>query len=366
MKVVVAAGGTGGHFYPGLAVARELMDSGALVSFIIKKGDYVLPLLEREKIPYVAISAGGFKRSLSPKNLIAIFNLIAGFFQAYGFLSKYRPRALLVMGGYLSVPPAIAAKMLGIPIVMHEQNLLPGLANRLLSHLVSKVAVSFPASLPVFGLKALVTGNPVRKEFLELPAPGVAREKWGLDENKITVLIFGGSLGARRLNEIVVQAFEAMPEAATNVQILHITGPSDVIWVRQRYAKTPFTFYVDSYCHDMPSAYAASDLVISRSGASTVSELMVVRKPAIFVPYPLATAGHQTANANELAKVGAARVFEQKALANGELKGILQQMFKHPTEWQSWEENFDRIDVNPAESAGKIAHLVREVISDSR
>lgn len=358
MKVIIAAGGTGGHFYPGLAVARELIQSGSTVSFIIKKGDYVLPLLEREKIPFVAISAGGFKRSLHPKNILAVLKLIQGFFQAFRFLLKEKPSTLLVMGGYLSVPPALAAWILKIPVFLHEQNVLPGLANRCLSRLASRVAVSFPESLPVFGTKAILTGNPVRREFLTLPDQGTARKKWNLDPSKLTILIFGGSLGAHRLNQLVIEAIEQLPLYADRFQILHITGASDVTWAQSRYEKTPFRHYVDSYCHDMPSAYAASDLVIARSGASTVSELMVVKKPALFVPYPLATGGHQTANAKVLADRGAARIYEQKDLSNGELKVILEGHMAQPSEWQSWIGSMGTLPVDPAASAVVIARMM--------
>ena len=361
MRVVIAAGGTGGHFYPGLAVARALSAEGHSVSFIIKKGDFVLPLLAREKIPYDAISAGGFNRRPDLKNLMVVGKLIAGFFHSFRILSRERPDALLVMGGYLSVPPALAARMRGIPVVLHEQNVLPGLANRLLSRLASRVAVSFPASLSVFGSKAVLTGNPVRGEFFSLPMQSQAREKWGLDPEKKTVFVFGGSMGAHRLNQLVVEAFERLAVFADRHQVLHITGASDVTWVRPRYEKTPFRFYVDSYCHDMPSAYAASDLVICRAGASTVSELMVVGKPAIFIPYPLATGGHQTANAKVLADLGRARVYQQRDLQNGELTVILEGVLGRAPEWMNGKAGRTAPGADLANAAGKIAGLVREV-----
>jgi len=358
MRVVIVAGGTGGHFYPGLAVARELLSSRAEVSFVIKRGDYVLPLLRREKIPFYSISAGGFNRRFDLKNFLVPFKLIAGIIQSFQIFHQEKPDALLVMGGYLSVAPALVARLIRIPVILHEQNVVPGLANRLLSRLASRVAVSFPTSLPLFGKKAILTGNPVRREFTNLPPSTAARQKWGLDASKLTLLIFGGSLGAHRLNQLAVEAIEQLPSYADRFQILHITGASDVTWVRQRYEKTPFGFYVDSYCHDMPSAYAASDLVIGRAGASTVTELMVVRKPAIFVPYPLATGGHQTANAKVLADAGKARVYEQRDLNRGELKNILEGLMKQPSDWQGWVKKTDPLPVDPARAAAAIADLI--------
>lgn len=361
MFVMIAAGGTGGHFYPGLSVARALLSQKDKVSFIIKKGDYVRPFLDREKIPYVSISAGGFQRRLSPSNLLTLLKLGSGFFEAFKILSRDRPGVLLAMGGYLSVPPALAAKCLGIPVLLHEQNVLPGLANRFLSHLAVKVAVSFQASLFVFGNKAVLTGNPIRNEFTNLPLKDEACRKWKLDPNKKTILIFGGSLGAQRLNQFVVEALEKLSSFSEKFQFIHITGPADVAWVAQRYAKMPFQHYVDSYCHDMPSAYAACDLVIARSGASTVSELMVAQKPAVLVPYPLATGGHQTANGAVLARLGTAQVHEQKDLENGGFKNTLELLLQMPEVWSAWKENYRKLETNPAEAAGKIVGLIREI-----
>ncbi len=361
MRVIITAGGTGGHFYPGLAVARELIAMGDNVSFIIKKGDYVLPLLEREKIPFTTIAAGGFKRKLALSNLTSLMKLFSGFLQAYQYLLKENPDTLLVMGGYLSVPPAIAAKLQGIPVILHEQNAVPGLANRLLSRFASKIAVSFEQSVDVFGKKAVFTGNPVRREFFELPSQGGSRHKWGLDPDKKTFLVFGGSLGAQRLNQIVVDAFESLPQYAEQFQVIHITGAEDVAPVRARYGKTPYRFYVDSYCHDMPSAYAASDFVISRAGASTVSEVMVVKRPAIFVPYPLATNGHQTANAKVLVEMGRARVYEQKDLAEGAFNLILEGIMRLAPEWPKWGYGKHTLPIDLREAATRIAALIREV-----
>src|SRR5262245_55773702 len=199
MNVLIVAGGTGGHFYPGLAVAKALIREGNSVQFLVRKNDYVIPLLERESITYVAISASGLQRRLDPRNLLLPFKLAAGFFQSIAHLSKKRPALMLVMGGYLSVPPAVAAKFLGIPVVLHEQNLKPGLANWMLSFVSHKVAVSFRESEKYFKGQAVYTGNPIRPEFAQLPTRESALAHWGLDSAKKTVLIFGGSLGSKPL-----------------------------------------------------------------------------------------------------------------------------------------------------------------------
>ncbi len=356
MRIAIAAGGTGGHFYPGLAVAKELQRSGESFFFIIKKGDYVRPLLDREKIPYHLISAAGFQRKFSPKIFVGVFNLVAGFFQSIKILRSEKPAALLVMGGYLSAPPALAAHLLGIPVVLHEQNVIPGLANRFIRHFVRKVAISFPGSAK-FDTKAVLTGNPIRAEFSNLPTKAEARKKWGLEFDKFTLLVFGGSLGAQKLNNLVLSAFEQMDPV--NLQVIHIAGPLDVISVRDRYERLPFKSYVDSYCHDMPAAYAACDWVVCRAGASTISELMVVKKPSILVPYPLATDDHQTANARVLADVGAALLHQQKELTVENLRDIFEKLIAGTMRIGS--EGFQRLPIDPALASQKIAALIREV-----
>jgi UDP-N-acetylglucosamine--N-acetylmuramyl-(pentapeptide) pyrophosphoryl-undecaprenol N-acetylglucosamine transferase len=365
MKFIVAAGGTGGHFFPGLAVARALIAQGHHIFFVIKKGDYVRPLLEREKIPYWAIHSAGLKRRLAPSNLLVPLRLVQGFAQSLSMLRSQRPDALLVMGGYLSVPPALAARALGIPVVLHEQNVVPGLANKMLSRLAARVAVSFEPGLAAFGDKSILTGNPVRAEFGRLPALSEARARFHLNPTKQTLLVFGGSLGARRLNELITGALARLESYAERVQVLHITGANDVDRMRERYGKLKFESHVDGFCHDMPAAYAACDGVIARAGASTVAELLVVRKPALLVPYPLATDGHQTANANVLKRRGLADVREQRDLTVESLAGLLEMFFKDPDAWRHSAAE-DAQEINPMESALRIASILGEVGSKPR
>ncbi len=362
MKIVIAAGGTGGHFYPGLAVARALLAQGHRVFFVIKKGDYVRPLLEREKIPYWAINSAGLKRSLAISNLLVPIRLVQGLTESISMLRSQNPDALLVMGGYLSVPPAMAACALKIPVVLHEQNVIPGLANKMLSRLASRVAVSFAPGLPAFGDKAVLTGNPVRLEFSALPSAAEARSRFGLNSQKQTLLVFGGSLGARRLNELVTDALEKLSAYSDRLQIIHIAGRDDNDRMKARYQKMKFEFFVDAFCHDMAAAYAACDGVIARAGASTVSELLVVKKPALLVPYPLATDGHQTANANVLASRGAAEVREQKDLTVEKMASLLERFCQNPNAWKK-SASVEGTEINPLESASRIALILAEVVS---
>lgn len=358
MKFVVCAGGTGGHFYPGLAVARALMGDGHAVTFFVREGDYVLPFLEREGIPFRTLSAAGFRRRVSWSNLGAALKVATGIGQAVGMVAALAPDAVLVMGGYLSFAPALAARLKGIPVILHEQNAVPGLANRIVSRFASRIAVSFEGSRGAFGPKAVLTGNPVRPEFRTLPSTEGARRRWGLDASRRTVLIFGGSLGAQRLNTLAAEAFSRLGPLAASWQALHFTGPADVDRVRALYAGTDFSSHVDGYCHEMPAAYAAADLVISRAGASTISELIAVRKPAILVPYPLATAQHQTKNASILVEAGAAVIREQPDLAGGELAEVMRSLFEKPAELERMASAYSQLSGDPFAAAGKIRDMV--------
>lgn len=361
MKIGIVAGGTGGHFYPGLAVAQLLLSYGHQVFFVIKKDDYVKPLLERERIPYWAIRSAGLQRRLAPSNLLIPFSLLQGWWQSRAMLKAQRPDALLVMGGYLSVPPAIAARQMKIPVVLHEQNVIPGLANKMLSRLASRVAVSFAPGLAVFGAKGVLTGNPVRSHFRSLPSAIQARLQFNLDPHKRTLFVFGGSLGARRLNELITDALDRLPAYSDRVQILHITGKDDIERMRSRYANMKFGFFVESFCYDMAAAYAASDGIISRAGASTVAELLVVDKPALLIPYPLATDDHQTANANVLVARGNAELHQQRDLNVDKVTALLERFFEDKNAWKRLVDT-PLSEVNPLESSGRIVNILSDVI----
>ncbi len=361
MRVVIAAGGTGGHFYPGLAVAHELIKEGIEVRFLVRKKDFVIPILEIEKIDYVTISASGLVRSLSPKNLVAFAELFCGFFQSLAYLLKNRPQILLVMGGYLSFPPALAAKLLGIPVFLHEQNVIPGLANRILGRLANKIAVSFSASKTSFIKPVVVTGNPVRDEFKNLPSSAEVCAKWNLNPKKLTILIFGGSLGAHALNEWIVSSLDSLQTYQDRFQFIHFTGRADEAWVKESYRKSHFQNHVEGYCHDMASAYAVSNLVIARSGASTISELLAVQKPALLIPYPHATENHQVANAKVLMNLEVAQMLEEKPTKPSEFTEILEAFMKNPTTIEQMKKNYQRLILDPFQATQNIVQLLKSL-----
>ncbi|OVE76739.1 undecaprenyldiphospho-muramoylpentapeptide beta-N-acetylglucosaminyltransferase [bacterium F11] len=361
MKIVIVAGGTGGHFYPGLSVAHRLVEKGEEVRFVVRKNDYVIPFLEREKIPFDSISASGLSRSMHPKNILSLFQILKGFCQSYFILRSIGPDVLLVMGGYLSFPPAVAARLLGIPIVLHEQNVKPGLANRWLGRLARKVALSFEESKSHFGSQAQLTGNPIRKSLNELPGKEEICREMGLENNVPILLIFGGSQGAHGLNALCLDALTRLDPDVNRVQVVHLTGKLDESWIKEQTKGLKCRILVSAYCHTMEKLYAISDLILCRAGASTISELMAIKKPAILVPYPYATDQHQKANADVLGKKGAVLVFEERELSGERLKTIFVDLLENPGKLADMKSAYQKIDQPNSEPTEHIIRLLKDV-----
>ncbi len=302
MRFVIVAGGTGGHLYPGIALARALV--GHEVVFMVRRGDLGKAILEKEGFPVHEISGQGFPRSLGVTLLSFPFRFILGTLQALLFFLRHRPDGVVGMGGYLSVPAVLLARLLMMKSLIHEQNVVPGLANRLLGHVASSVAVSFEESLGAFPrTKTWVAGLPIRSEMGQVDRTS-GRRCFGLELETTTYLVFGGSLGAQKLNTVVIEAWNDLLRKGVKFQVLHVTGGTDYKRVEQLYQNLPCVAHILPYCHEMASAYAACDLVICRAGASTIAELLVAKRPALLVPYPFATDDHQVRNAKVLVDAG--------------------------------------------------------------
>lgn len=362
MKVVVVAGGTGGHFFPGLAVAQALQKRGHEVLFFIRQKDTTASFLEKEEVPFRTIVSAGFHRSLNPSNIFSLFQLGLGFFQSLRTFWRDRPHAVVVMGGYLSVPPALAARFLKIPVISHEQNVVPGLAGRVLRPVTSRICLSFNSPKTASWARRRVTGNPVRPGFARLSDPADARRKFGLRPDLLTLLVFGGSQGAHFLNTTMKDLVGAIDQTLPSFQILHLTGEMDLAFLEEGYRKASLPFHVAPFCDDMPSAYSASNFVICRAGAGTISELMVVKRPALLIPYPYATANHQMENARVLERLGAADVMKQNEVTADKLKVYLSALFRDLEKLDRMKKSYGRIRQEPLAAAEEIANIVEEVV----
>ena len=311
-SLVIACGGTGGHLFPGLAVAEEWTARGGRVLLLVSEKKIDQEARRKyTRYQFETVPAMGKPANLSPKMLPFLWRLWRTMGRCRGILKDFKADAVLGMGGFTSLPPAWAAKKAGLPAFIHDSNALPGKANRLTARFCTKVFIGWEAARPFFGgREVVVTGTPVRAEMRTLPSRAEAAAKFGLDPSRPTLMVTGGSQGARRLNSLVAQAFDSFPPGT---QVLHIAGPGDQQRVEEEAGKRE-DYRVVGFCDDMPSAYAVADAVLSRSGASSMTELSFLGLPSILVPFPFAADDHQTRNAEVFSQAGAAFLEPEPAL----------------------------------------------------
>lgn len=312
MRVILAGGGTGGHLFPGLAVAREFQerDVNSTIMFVgTEQGieTRVIPAegLELELIPVKGLKGRGLRGWVD-----ALYGIPAGLYRSLAIIRKFRPDLVIGLGGYASGPCVLAAKLIRLPCAIMEQNLRPGFTNRALARVVDRIFTSYPESAGYFpGARVVDTGNPVR--WRKLPQLE--------GSEKFTLLIFGGSAGAHRVNMAAVDALAQLQDLGAELRVIHQTGQADFPSVQRAYGALPFERDVAPFIHRMDEAYAKADLVICRAGASTVAELTAFGKAAILVPYPYAIDDHQRWNAEALRGRGAAEMILDRELSGGPL-----------------------------------------------
>lgn len=320
LKILIACGGTGGHLFPGIAVAEALKASGhdAMLLISEKKIDSQASAkythLRFERVQAVAKPA-----TTSPKMIPFLFKLWKAVSHSKKLIRDYKPDAVLGMGGFTSLPPVYAGHKLGLKTFVHDSNARPGRANVLTSRFCTEVFLGlepaksfFPKHHPV------LTGTPVRPEILSLPSRAEAAERFGLDPAKKTIVVTGGSQGAQGLNRLCAEMGKLLP---LDFQILHIAGNLDFEAVTRIAGDRP-NHRILGFCDQMPSAYAVADLIISRSGASSLTEISLAGIPSILVPFPYAADDHQTKNAEVFANAGAAQLVQQKDLDAPTLAGM--------------------------------------------
>ena len=312
MKVLIAAGGTGGHIYPGIAVAKEILrrDAGSEVLFVGTARGLEKKIVPENSFQLSLINSAGLKNVGFVGKLKGLIVLPRSFWEARKILKGFAPDVVVGAGGYVSGSVLLTAHFMGFPTLVMDSNALPGFTNRQLARFVDKAALTFDAAIPFFGQKGVVTGNPVRKEFFNVTQRPVGES--------INLLIFGGSQGARAINDAMMAALPLLSGQSANLSITHQTGDSQFEAVRNGYAENGWPEAdVRPYISNMVEAFDASDLIISRAGATTCAEVAAAGKAAIMVPFPDAADDHQRKNAEALAANGAARMLVQSEL-NGE------------------------------------------------
>jgi UDP-N-acetylglucosamine--N-acetylmuramyl-(pentapeptide) pyrophosphoryl-undecaprenol N-acetylglucosamine transferase len=304
--VLIMAGGTGGHVFPALAVARALRGRNETVVWLGTRQGLEARIVPQDGFPLETIRVSGLRRKGLGAWLVAPWQLLIALIDALRVLRRQRPKVVLGMGGFASGPGGFAAWLLGRPLLIHEQNTIAGLTNRLLAGIAREVLEAFPGSFS--GRKATrVTGNPVRNEISALPDP---QQRLAGRTGALHVLVLGGSQGARVLNETVPKAV-ALLDAAARPEVWHQAGPATLEVARAAYRAAGVSARVEPFIEDMAAAYAWADLVVCRSGALTVSELAAAGLPAVLVPFPGAVDDHQTRNAAFLVEQGAAVLVPQ-------------------------------------------------------
>jgi UDP-N-acetylglucosamine--N-acetylmuramyl-(pentapeptide) pyrophosphoryl-undecaprenol N-acetylglucosamine transferase len=316
---LIMAGGTGGHVFPALAVAYSLMERHDKVTWLGSKGGMEEGIVTKAKIPFFGINIKGVRGKGRLSQLLAPFKIISAVFQSFIVLRKVKPDAVLGMGGFASGPGGLAARILGIPLVIHEQNSVAGMTNKILAKLATTVMTAFPKAFSE-NIACKMVGNPLRAEIARLY---YERELNKEKNSTINLLILGGSLGAQSLNEVVPKALGLL-EQDIKPSVWHQTGKNKAKDVSCAYKAFNIDATVTEFIEDMAQAYKWADFVICRAGALTISELCVAGLGAILIPYPYAVDDHQTKNAEYLVKGGAAWLLDEKDLSPSVLSEVLQ------------------------------------------
>ncbi len=339
-RLLLAAGGTGGHLFPGVALAQGAQrEVAAEVLFVGTPYGIEGRVVPRLGFPLRLISAKQLRGKSWRGGLRAGWAALCGIGSAWRILGEFGPDLIFSLGGYASGPTVVAAWLRRIPCVLLEPNAVPGLTNRLLGRFARRVCVGFPATVACFPAgKAVYTGTPVRwraAEMTGLLLPGPAEPHGDGQTKPFSILIVGGSAGARRLNQILPAAFAALGVPSNRLRIMHQTGQAEHAEVCRAYTRLDVEAEVVSFIEAMDAAYAAADVVICRAGAMTLAELTALGKPAIFVPYPYAADDHQRANAEQLVQAGAALMILDAELSAERVAGALRGLMQEPVRLQA-------------------------------
>jgi UDP-N-acetylglucosamine--N-acetylmuramyl-(pentapeptide) pyrophosphoryl-undecaprenol N-acetylglucosamine transferase len=322
MRVIVAGGGTGGHVIPAVAIAQELKSRyAAEIVFIGTPRGIETRLVPAAGFQLELITAGALNRVDLATRIKTLLHLPRTVVQSARLIAEFQPHVMVGVGGYASGPAMLAAGLMNLPMLAFEPNVIPGIANRLVAPMVRAAAVQF-ASTQRYFRNAVVTGVPVRAEFFKLPA----RSR----DEPPTLLVFGGSQGAHAINVAVAQSLPLLIQTVPRIRIIHQTGEKDLNEVELAVAASGISAEVSPFIDDMPAAFGGADVLLCRSGASTVAEVTAAGKPAIFIPLPTAAADHQRLNAETLAAAGAARVLPQADLAPQRLVQEVASLLRDP------------------------------------
>ena len=373
MRVLISGGGTGGHIYPALTIARTIagLTKSCEILFVGTKQGLEADIVPKEGFDFATVDAAGFERKLSLSNLRTIYKTLAGLGQAIGILRRFRPDVVIGTGGYVCGPVLLMASLMGIPTMIHESDVIPGVTNKILARFVKKVTVGYAEAASGFGgsaTKVVATGNPIRDEVMSATR-SKGLEALGLKAGVLTVLVAGGSRGARSINNAMIDVHRRFAGQQT-IQILHITGQNEynnVVGLIDQagidIAKTG-NIIIKPYLYNMPEALAAADIAVFRAGAIGLAELTARGIPAILIPYPYAAANHQEHNARAVEQHGAAIVISDKDLTGLCLADTIESLRGAPEKLQSMADASRRL--GRPDAARTIAELAINLAGSGR
>jgi UDP-N-acetylglucosamine--N-acetylmuramyl-(pentapeptide) pyrophosphoryl-undecaprenol N-acetylglucosamine transferase len=360
MRVLIAAGGTGGHIYPGIAVAKEIMrrDPRSEVRFVGTARGLENRLVPQAGFALSIIDSAGLKNVGAVARVRGLLVLPKSFLAARSLIREFRPEVVVGVGGYVTGPVVLTAALMKLPTLVMEPNALPGWTNRVLARFVDKAAVSFDSALPFFRGKAVVTGNPVRREFFEIP-------KRTLEAGEFSILIFGGSQGAHAINEAMLAALQPLGKLRDVLRITHQTGEADFVRAKSGYIAAGWgeRANVMKYIDNMVAAFAEADLVVCRAGATTTAELIAAGKASIMIPFPLAADDHQRKNAEALENAGAGRMILQQDLSGERLAQEIATLAVERGRLHSMEQA--ACQLARGDAAAAVAEMIEELVRPS-
>jgi UDP-N-acetylglucosamine--N-acetylmuramyl-(pentapeptide) pyrophosphoryl-undecaprenol N-acetylglucosamine transferase len=360
MKVLISGGGTGGHIYPALAIIKEIKKQEPNSSFLYIGTETGLEnkIIRQEDIPFKAIHITGFKRKISFENIKTIIRFLKGVQESKKIIKSFKPDIVVGTGGYVCGSVVYAASKLKVPTVIHEQNSIPGLTNKFLSKYVDKIAICFKEALPFFpSNKVELTGNPRASEVVQ--NKGVDKVMLGLNPNKKTVLIVGGSRGARPINDACIAALPQFKQQ--KYEVLYITGEIHYDKVRDEIVRegNPTNIIVKPFLHNMPDYLQNIDLIVARAGATTLAEITALGVPSILIPSPYVTNNHQEKNAASLEKNGAATLLRESVLSGETLVREIHDIVENEEKWKKMKVNALRLGIPDA--SVKLYQLIKQL-----
>jgi UDP-N-acetylglucosamine--N-acetylmuramyl-(pentapeptide) pyrophosphoryl-undecaprenol N-acetylglucosamine transferase len=365
-RILIASGGTGGHFYPGFAVAQELKKRKWEIVFLVKKNDPAMGTIEDNNYASCQLDMTSLPRTLNPfKQISFTVRLFKSIIQTKKIIKDFRPQLTIGMGSYVSFPATLAAKLSKIPVIIHESNAKFGIANYLSAYFAKKALLGLKIEKNPFKKKSILSGTPVREFFSQPIDPNSAKKHLGLKEKLPVLFIFGGSQGAKKINHTVIRMLKKFEKKLDKIQIVHITGKRDFKAIAEEYKSKNLIDHPNiklfNYRSDMDVLYAAADLVISRAGASTIAELMLLKKPAFLIPLPNSAADHQNKNAKILSNNNCAILIKENTYFEKSLHQNFEKIMDDSSMLKKMRANYETLNIpSITHSASFIADIIEE------